>query len=333
MKILVVDDSIEKSKIIQRILEKNLPHEVETASTAEVGLDLLKFDQPSTEPCPYGIILMDIMLPGINGIEATRMLKEHPHFADVPILMITASTDEAFIDSAFRAGAMDYINTTPIRQLELLARVNSAIRLHNELERRKQREKELIETTRILNDTNQLLEKISSHDPLTNLFNRRYFDKYLESECLKVKLSREPLSLLMIDVDFFKKYNDEYGHQAGDTALQKVAETLGNSVARNRDIAARYGGEEFAIVLPNTPAAGAMNIAKKINKAIADLQIEHKHSPFQNYLTCSIGVATVQFDPDSLNKITPDLLIADADKALYKSKDKGRNQSNHYDTI
>jgi diguanylate cyclase (GGDEF)-like protein len=328
MKILIIDDSIEKSKIIQRILKRNLPHEVEYALSAEEGLELLGFYSPNSTS-HYTIILMDVIMPGMDGIEATRLLKSSPKFEDIPILMITGANDEETIDSAFKAGAMDYISTTPIRELELLARVNSAIRLYNEMDRRKKRELELIEATHTLNKTNKLLEKISTHDPLTNLYNRRYFDSYLEVEWKNIQLNKQTLSLLMVDIDFFKPYNDEYGHQAGDSALRQVSETLAHAATRGRDVVARYGGEEFAFILPNTDIRGATFIAMNICEMIQELRIPHIHSPHSSILTVSVGVANVTY-PDS-EKLTQTDLISMADKALYEAKSQGRNRAVVYE--
>lgn len=331
MKILIVDDAIEKCKIIQRILKKNLPYDVDIAHSAEAGFSLLGFDAQGqvSQPSHYKIILMDVVMPGMNGIDATRFLKGNPVYEDTPVLMITGDNDEATIDSAFRAGAMDYITTTPIRELELLARVNSAIRLHNEMERRKKREAELIETTKILNQTNQILEKISTHDPLTNLYNRRYFDQYLEAEWENVSISHQTLSLVMVDVDYFKPYNDHYGHQDGDQVLRLVADALSHCATRSRDVVARYGGEEFAMILPNTDFQGAGFIANAVCLKIRELEIPHIRSPHDQYITVSAGYASVRFqDWADLQKTD---LIARADKALYEAKSRGRNQAVAYE--
>ncbi|MCG9876397.1 MAG: diguanylate cyclase [Leptospiraceae bacterium] len=324
MRLLIVDDSVVKAQLIQKILSKNLSIDTEIVNSAETCLDKLKIE--SNKPIlEYNLVLMDINLPGMNGIEVTKRIRAHEKYKDLPILMITSSNDDSFIDMAFNAGATDYINTTPIRQTELIARVNAALRLGSEMERRKKREEELLETTRILNMMNRYLENISSHDPLTNVYNRRYFDQFLESEWKNIPKSKEPLSLLMIDIDFFKSYNDEYGHQAGDSALKKFSNMLNEIVTRARDIVARYGGEEFAIILPRTNSKGAKHIADEICKKIYSLEIQHKHSPFSNFLTCSIGVAT-QYTESWLRDKQEEIILK-ADKALYKAKEKGRNQA------
>ncbi|MCC5813428.1 MAG: diguanylate cyclase [Leptospira sp.] len=325
MKILIIDDSIEKSKIIQRILKKNLPYTVDISHSAEEAFERLGFvGDESKSHIPYQILLMDIFMPGMNGIEATKKLKEDERFQDIPVLMITASNDEESIDSAFKAGAMDYITTTPVRELELLARINSAIRLYNEMEKRKNRERELLIKTSELNKSNRILEKISAHDPLTNLYNRRYMDQFLDQEWAKIEYGTHSLCVLMIDVDHFKSYNDEYGHQMGDEALKKVARVLKETAKRGRDIAARYGGEEFIVILPDTKLDGAMVVANLILKKIKDGKIEHKFSTHDNFLTCSVGVAGISFQ-ESLGS-SKEKLIGKADKALYEAKNSGRNK-------
>jgi diguanylate cyclase (GGDEF)-like protein len=328
MQALIVDDSIEKALIIQKILEKNLSLSSVIVSSAEAALEKLDMYSPLPQNT-FSIILMDINLPGMNGIEVTKLIKSHPKCEDLPILMITSNNEEKYIDAAFNAGATDYINTTPIRQTELIARVNAALRLASEMERRKKREEELLETTKILNMMNRFLEKVSSHDPLTNLYNRRYFDQFLETEWENINRDKLPLSLLMIDIDFFKKYNDQYGHQAGDNVLKQFANVLSDVVTRSRDVVSRYGGEEFAVILPNTDNKGALHIAEAICKKIFEISIPHIHSQHNKVLTCSIGVATEY--PVDWEKGKMERIIFKADKALYKAKGLGRNQSVFYD--
>jgi diguanylate cyclase (GGDEF)-like protein len=328
MQALIVDDSIEKAQIIQKILEKNLSLSSVIVTSVEEALDKLDMYSPLPQNI-FSLVLMDINLPGMNGIEGTKLIKSHPKYNDLPILMITSNIEEEYIDAAFNAGATDYINTTPIRQTELIARVSAALRLASEMERRKKREEELLETTKILNMMNRFLEKVSSHDPLTNLYNRRYFDQFLETEWENINRDKLPLSLLMIDIDFFKKYNDEYGHQAGDNVLKQFANLLSDVVTRSRDVVSRYGGEEFAVILPNTDNKGALHIAEAICKKIYEISIPHIHSQHNKVLTCSIGVATEY--PADWEKGKMERIIFKADKALYKAKGLGRNQSVFYD--
>lgn len=327
LKILIVDDSIEKAKIIQRILKKHLPYPSDIVSSAEEAYQILEPENPNKES-EYKIILMDVYMPGgQDGIQATRYLKSTKKFKDIPILIITVDNDEEVIDSCFKAGAMDYINTAPIRELELLARVNSAIRLYHELERLKRREEILKLKTKELKKKKKILEKISIHDPLTNLYNRRYLDRFLEEEWDKLQNTEGELSLLMLDVDYFKLFNDRYGHQEGDKALIQVAEVLKKSARRGRDLVARYGGEEFCIVLPMTKKDGAIFVAKNIQKDLNSLNIPHEDSPYKK-LTISIGVTHYHTDFES--QITVNDLINQADKALYLAKQNGRNKIEVY---
>ena len=169
-------------------------------------------------------------------------------------------------------------------------------------------------------------EKLALIDSLTQIPNRRCFDEFLDKQWKQSKLNKQSLSVIICDVDFFKQYNDTYGHQAGDICLQKVAQTLAKSV-RNSDLAVRYGGEEFVIVLPNTPANSALTTAQRLCDRIKSLQIPHIKSQAGDYVTMSCGVASADFN---LVK-TPEELVANADKALYKAKEQGRDRAIFWD--
>ncbi|MCU0534802.1 MAG: diguanylate cyclase [Hydrococcus sp. Prado102] len=173
-----------------------------------------------------------------------------------------------------------------------------------------------------LQKANQELESLSCIDSLTGIANRRRFDRSLEQEWQRMTREQKPLSLIFCDVDRFKKYNDRYGHQAGDRCLQQVAKAIHSSLLRSGDLAARYGGEEFAIILPNTDAVGAIAVAKRIKSQLANLQIAHDDSSIGKYVTASLGVASLI--PNAQNE--PDFLIAQADKALYQAKEQGRDR-------
>lgn len=166
------------------------------------------------------------------------------------------------------------------------------------------------------------LRQLSALDGLTELANRRFFDEFLEREWQRAKRSKMPISLLMADIDFFKAYNDTYGHLAGDDCLKRVALVIKNRLKRPGDLAARYGGEEFAGILTETDAVGALRVAEDIRRGIEDLQINHSASPISNNITISIGVATVSATANN----SPTFLIDSSDKALYMAKQKGRNR-------
>ncbi len=168
----------------------------------------------------------------------------------------------------------------------------------------------------------QELQNLATIDSLTQIPNRRRFDEYLQQEWDRLTREQEPLSLLLCDVDFFKLYNDTYGHQAGDSCLRIVAQTINRTAKRASDLVARYGGEEFTVILPNTNRAGAITIAKAIQQEIENLQIPHPQSEVSKFVTVSVGVASqIPSRNDSV-----ETLIAKADRALYLAKARGRNR-------
>lgn len=184
---------------------------------------------------------------------------------------------------------------------------------------------QILEQARLLlEEANQELARLASQDGLTQVANRRSFDKYLDKEWQRLARERSPLSLILCDVDCFKAYNDSYGHQMGDDCLQRVAEAIRETVTRPGDLVSRYGGEEFAVILPNTPTTGAMQIAEEIRSAVKGLGMRHKKSVVCPYVTLSLGVASVL--PSYGDSASPILLIAAADKALYRAKDHGRDR-------
>jgi len=178
------------------------------------------------------------------------------------------------------------------------------------------------ERTALLEEANRRLQEISLKDGLTNVANRRRFDQYMETECKRMRRSKRPISLLLCDIDYFKQYNDTYGHQMGDECLIKIAQTLNGETRRASDIVGRYGGEEFGVVLPNTPKVGAVILANKLRLAISDLKILHESSTVNKYVTISIGAATI----NPVDENAPKTLIKKADTALYEAKNKGRNR-------
>ncbi len=174
-----------------------------------------------------------------------------------------------------------------------------------------------------LEKANQELKRLAVMDGLTQIPNRRMFDETLEHEWKRLKREKGPLSLILSDIDFFKPFNDNYGHQEGDKCLHEVAQKINEVIGRPADLAARYGGEEFVIVLPNTEASGALYMAERVRKMVLELKIPHAHSDVDKYVTLSLGVSCVVPDQKRL----PEALIKAADKALYEAKEQGRNRS------
>ncbi len=321
MAILIVDDSKDSRELLKTHLKGAGYKDITAVSSAQEAFDALGMDGEHRHNIPFKAILMDVMMPEMNGIEACRAIREDAHLADIPIIMVTAVGEQESLNEAFEAGATDYI-TKPVKKVELLARIRSVLRLNQEMERRKVREKELIETLKQLSEANRVLTQLSAQDGLTGLANRRHFNEHFLAEWRRAMRDRQPLSLVMADIDHFKLYNDHYGHQGGDDCLRQVATIIGKVARRPADIAARYGGEEFVLVLPETPLEGAVKIAEEVAATVRAMQLPHAKSPVAPHVTLSLGVACVI--PNREKEMTE--LIERADRALYSAKRQGRNQ-------
>lgn len=322
--ILVVDDDRDMRMLLENYLKKLEVEKINFTDSAQKTYHLLNVADLKAEP-KVDLIILDIILGDENGIDICSKIKENPAYQEIPIIMITAQKESVFLKDAFEAGAMDYLKK-PIQKIEFIARVNSAIRLRKETKARIEREKELLKLSEELKMANQKLEKMALVDGLTGISNRRLFDKTLKNELKRAKRKKSYISLIMIDIDNFKAYNDTYGHQEGDECLKEVASVLDENTKRAADFAARYGGEEFAVILPHTDKNGALKIAEDIRKGIINLKIEHKNSDTADYVTVSLGVSSIKIK----TKITQHLIkafIEKADQALYQAKEKGRNQT------
>ncbi|MBF0476658.1 MAG: diguanylate cyclase, partial [Deltaproteobacteria bacterium] len=246
------------------------------------------------------LVLLDIMMPGMDGYEICRRLKEAHRTKDIPVIFITARISEEDEVRGFKIGAVDYI-TKPISPTIVRARVKNHIQLKR---------------------YRDVLENLSVTDGLTGIPNRRRFDEFLEAEWRRSVRSRSCLSLLMIDIDFFKPYNDHYGHLAGDECLKQIGRALSTTVKRSTDLMARYGGEEFACILPETNSVGAMVVAGRLKDRVAALGVIHEFSPIAGHVTISLGVATMT----PLINLLPMSLVRAADELLYQAKRSGRNR-------
>jgi len=262
---------------------------------------------------------LDMVGTGSAGINVVNGRILHEYFNT----LIAINKEKDYLKNAFKAGAHDYIEK-PINKIEFLARIKAALRLREEMKKRKGREKELLKTSKKLKKANKKLEKMASMDGLTGLANRRLFDEILKKELLRAKRNNSTISLIMADIDNFKDYNDNYGHQAGDQCLKKIAKTIEETTNRPADLAARYGGEEFSIILPDTNKEGAIKIAEKIRENIISLEIEHAKSDVAEYVTLSLGVNSSKINSEIDDKRIEEF-IEKADKALYKAKENGRN--------
>lgn len=310
--LLVVEDNYFLLVYLETLLT---PHyRVAVARDGIEGLEQAKKLLPN-------LILSDQIMPRQNGLDLLKEIRNTPELNSTPVIFLTARTGmEARIES-LDAGADDYISK-PFDERELLARVRNLLRSHAAeqqlvaLNRQLQQQKQQLETA------NQTLHYLANYDSLTEVKNRRCFNEYLDTEWRRLAREEAPLSLIMCDIDYFKLYNDTYGHQAGDECLRKVAGVLRNAVKRPADLVARYGGEEFAVVLPNTDIEGAARVAEFIRAEVLGLQIVHAKSAVCEYVTLSLGVACCI--PTLI--LQPGTLIAIADEELYRAKKTGRDR-------
>lgn len=246
------------------------------------------------------LILLDIIMPDINGYEICRWIKSDPATKDIPIIFVSIKDKPQDQATGLAMGAIDYITKdTDVTVIKA--------RIKNQVQLKKQRD---------------ILFQLAHIDNLTELYNRLFFNETLEKLWLNALRNKEYLSALLIDIDFFKKFNDLYGHLEGDQCLKKVARALKNSLMRPADIVARYGGDEFIALLPSTNHDGAVNVATRIQKNIKSLEIKHEFSEVSKLVTVSIGIATIM--PESQHE--PIGLIKRADLGLYKAKNEGRNR-------
>ena len=267
------------------------------------------------------VILQDLVMPGLDGLSLVREYRSHPATKDIPIIVLSTKEDPLIKSAAFAAGANDYLVKLP-DNIELVARIRYHSRSYMTLLQRDAAYRALRVSQQQLLDTNLVLQRLMNSDGLTGLSNRRHFDEYIELEWRRSLREQSQMSLLMIDVDYFKTFNDTFGHLEGDEALRKVATAIRDASARPSDLPARYGGEEFALVLPNTSPGGARLVAEKLRMTVQALKIPHISPTEGSSLTISIGLSTIT--PTAGSNCRE--LISAADKGLYQAKNNGRNQ-------
>ncbi len=267
------------------------------------------------------VILQDINMPDVNGLDLLHEYHLSPAIANIPVLILSGTDSVETKAEAFARGASDYLVKMP-HKIELIARIRSHSRAYTDHLEREAALKELEQERRKLAEAYRELELFSSLDCLTNIANRRFFDETFSKEWQRAMRATEPLSLIMVDVDHFKSYNDNYGHQAGDECLKQVAQALKDMLHRPTDLVARYGGEEFVVLLPGTHAAGAAAIGEQLRCAVHHLGLPHEVSKVDEAVTISLGVATAV----PMLKHQPEALLKIADESLYSAKDEGRNR-------
>jgi len=305
LKVLIVEDSRVVLKAISGYLEEIGVHAL-TAETGEKAIEIYRNERPD-------IILLDIILPDIDGYEVAKSVRKLQGKDDwTAIIFLSVMSKDEDLARGIEVGGDDYI-MKPVGSVVVQAKVRAMYRLV-------QMQRALVKLTTQLNDANQELHRLSMTDGLTGIANRRLFDEMLLREWRRCSRVKKPLSIVMLDVDWFKKFNDGYGHQAGDDCLKLVAKEVARAAPRAGDLAARYGGEEFVMILGDTGEDGARWVANRIAQNVAKLNIPHKDSPHQ-YVTVSCGVSTVI----PTENMTIEQLVKSADNALYLAKHQGRN--------
>ena len=326
MNILVVDNSQEHSCKIVKILETANYNSVFSASNASESFELMNAKADGDYGGSVDLVILSDTLPDMDGISMCRTIKEHQRFQDIPVVITTLNYNLEDMRKAITSGALYYtekpLKGKTIKAVEFLIHVQSALKIKQEIDRRKQREDELLRVTRQLEEANHNLQKLSFLDGLTGIANRRRFDEMLLNEWQRAIRENIPISLIILDIDYFKNYNDRYGHLMGDECLKRVAKSFGSALKRSADLVARFGGEEFAVVLPNTDRKGAIATAEMLRRGIEEMMIPHMASSVGSYLTVSAGVASTV--PARYSR--PDELVQSADEALYQAKHTGRNK-------
>lgn len=314
MMVLLVDDQAMIGEAVRRALSEETDLDFHFCSDPQQAVAVAQQIKPT-------VILQDLIMPGVDGLELLAQYRKAPGLHDVPIIVLSTKEDPKVKSAAFAAGANDYLVKLP-DVIELLARIRYHSRSYLTLLQRDEAYRALRESQQQLLDTNLVLQRLIKSDGLTGLANRRYFDEYLEIEWNRALRDQNELSLLMIDVDYFKAYNDQHGHVAGDEVLRRVGEALRSSCSRATDLAARYGGEEFGVIMPGTAAGGARLQAEKVRRAVEALGIPHELPTPGSAISVSIGIATLR----PIQGQIPLSLVIKADAGLYLAKHGGRNQ-------
>lgn len=299
--ILVIDDSRLITHVAKTVLTKR-GHEVIVADDGSAGLEAAKSEQPD-------IILLDLIMPVRDGYEVCRQLQADISTKHIPIIMLTSKAEAADKVKGLGMGASDYV-TKPFNEGELVARVNIHLRM-----------KELYEE---LQEKNRKLQEMANRDGLTGLYNHRYFHEQLRKDFLRAERYGESLSCLMLDIDYFKRFNDTYGHQTGDMVLTTLGRLIEDST-RGSDWAARYGGEEFALVLYHSDGPAAFHGAERLRQTVEACEV-HDNKGNVLHVTISVGVST--FPHEQIH--ASEKLIECADIALYRAKENGRNRVETY---
>jgi diguanylate cyclase (GGDEF)-like protein len=306
LKVLVVEDSKVTLKVLCNFLERMDITQPLTAETGVAAMELYRKERPD-------IILLDAQLPDIDGFDIAKQIRTLEQKDDwTAIIFLTSMTKDADLARGIEVGGDDYL-MKPVSEVVLQSKMRAMLRLV-------EMQRSMVDVTRQLNAANKELQRLSTIDGLTGIPNRRMFDELSIREWRRCERMKKPVALVMLDIDNFKLFNDQYGHQAGDDCLRAVAAQVARAAPRAADLAARYGGEEFVLVLGETDADGARWVAENIRQHVAELGI--LHATPQRRVTISCGVAAV------LPKagLSLDVLLRTADQALYQAKAEGRDK-------
>jgi len=320
-KILIVDDRPENLLTLESLLDSPELVLIRANSGEEALTQTLDHD--------FALVLMDVQMPGMDGYETAELMRGNKRTRHIPIIFVTAELSNMNqIFRGYESGAVDYL-FKPLDENVFKSKVGIFLDLFRQKSQLEEKTRELDakvaeleELQQQLEETNEQLRLLSSMDGLTGLLNRRRFDELLEEEWQRNLRHKTPLSLLMVDIDHFKDYNDNYGHIQGDNCLKMVAHGLANSLQRHVDKVSRYGGEEFAVILPSTDAEGAYTVAQRMRADIEEMNIEHCASGTCASVTVSIGVSSLV----PTTEILSTRLVNAADQGLYKAKESGRNR-------
>jgi len=303
MKILLVDDTQTMRMLLTAVLEE-FGHNVVSCENGEEAIDCYLREHPD-------LILMDVVMPVMDGYQAAMKIRAIDNDW-VPIIFLSTRAEPRDVANGIEAGGDDYL-TKPVDETILKAKLIAMQRIAT------MRHK-LIAVSKDLEKANSVLQRQAEVDGLTGLANRRHLDRHLGMEIARCTRTLSPLSVIMADLDYFKAYNDHYGHIAGDNCLKKVAKALSGTISRSNDLASRYGGEEFCIVLPDTDRQGVAHVAEQLRVTIEQLNIPH----VRNGGSVSMSLGTSTTVPD--NNCSAERLLKGADKALYEAKQSGRNR-------
>ena len=305
--VLVVEDQASMRASLVHELQHAGVTEVMEAADGQIALQLFKLRRPD-------LVLLDIRLPGLDGYGVAHQMRESEAGDWTPIIFLSGLDTDLDVWRGIESGGDDYL-VKPVKPIVLVAKLRAMRRL---LDMRRR----LISMSAELHLANQRLNEMVEMDALTGLVNRRGFDRILHAEIISAQRDNKPLTLMLCDLDHFKRYNDSCGHVKGDDCLRAVGKLLRDVCMRPRDVASRYGGEEFAMILPNTPRSGAMTFARALGKMLRVRAIHHPDSPLGDVLTLSGGITTCLPDAST----SAESMVMRADQALYAAKAQGRDR-------